>query len=496
METNVRSKKKSRVTEETIFLPSSCLTKNRHRAAVSMTTTMQSITVTKQSEPFFFNQPTILVTNVRGPVDFVPPLVGAESTAQCINRIARLSIIIAIVLSIILRSWWPIVTVGGLLLLATLIAYGVDTYNKQRAKKGIVAAAAAEEKGAAAAVAEEEASRNVENTRTSSSAAAPAPLPPPLQTVSATKAVFVKTEGEGDAGAEEGGATEAQRKSSPTTLDSNDFSQVLSEYRVAAAPDQLDQAAEEREDGIAAEIDTNPVLPRCAVPLCAVDNRYNEIVAEQTRLYDRDYGAQNRIAAQLEQCAPYDPTATIPQPSRRKVVFPVCQDAQRNNALQFGDGSCARGESAADKEERAIATARLHGNPNVGRVSTMIGINAEQATMEHLPNAYRKSSMTTSIDNIYDSAQQQGPAGTSTKTAKEQQRQQQQQQQGRPMHDPTERFLNDMWADSTEQIWKTQFLDRRPPPFLNPAHPSSRKLEEQAAVSRSQYRGFNMHYGP
>lgn len=440
----------------------------------------------QQKEPLFFLQPTILVTGVKSFNDFLP--VG-NSTAQCINRLMRLAVVVAILVAIIFRSWWPIVTVGGLLLIAFLIGWGYQAYLRSRRERAIVQQALAERVDERVSTANEE-SRQERVSRTENAS---------------IEMPQINSQLLGDS------RPSSSLYSTATTVDASE----ITDKRATKEKEENEEKADEKATVGEMADDHECVVvendnPLCefdrAVPLlpdCAVDHRYEQIVDEQRRLYEREFGARDCVVARLEQCAPYDPRATIPNPSCRSVVTPACQKPvnRLNNAASFSDGSCARndmgcttsagGNSAADKEERAIAQARLQGNPSVGRVSSMIGLSATDANLSNLPNTYRKSSLNTRIDNIYDDVQRQGPSGTRARTT-----QMETGGQGRPVHDPTEKFLNSMWQDSTEQNWKTQFLDRRPAPWLNPADPTSRRLEEQAAASRSAYKSMNWNYGP
>lgn len=108
------------------------------------------------AEPYWFNKPSVLFSAPaaqsqmleNGTRDCAPPTFGQQlqnafvpdlslglSNASNINRITRIVFVVAILLALILRSWWPVAIGAGGAAIALLVAYGMQVhYDRERRK--------------------------------------------------------------------------------------------------------------------------------------------------------------------------------------------------------------------------------------------------------------------------------------------------------------------------------------------------------------------------
>jgi len=222
----------------------------------------------------------------------------------------------------------------------------------------------------------------------------------------------------------------------------------------------------------------------------AMMERYKEIAAQEKQ---RRAPCMNALA-KLERDAPYDPTATIPNPARHnnwlqvdpryRAEDPLPYKHVRAQAVGYADDVPSE-ELRGSLMNRIMKDTDGKGPNGAGNAATtLIGIDPESASLSQVSSLYRRSALHDNVDSIYAGANSCRP--------------QQQTNKGpcNVVHDPTERMINDMYEDSTDRIWKQEFLDRRPPPWINPNDSQSRRAEEQAAIDRQSWRGFSMHQGP
>lgn len=469
--------------------------------------------VPRATEPYFFQRPSVLWTGVSGVSDFVPPL-QRGATPTCINRITRLALIVAVVLAIVFRSWWPIVVGGGLLLLSLVIASGLEAATRQRHNQGHQDEDDDISSGSNSGGGDDGGDGGGGSRADTSAHSAPSSFP--------EASIFLEPDFGFDGGQQSFASDDmtvsaptptsalSSQKQSPNTLNSHDFSAVLSEHRVDENTDPILPASASPSPVGSAGSDVSSTLSTSAsaagqnggegvtCPLGpfaqAMEQRYNELVEQEAKQCDEQ---ECRLRA-LEQIDPYDPAATIPNPSRHNNWLDV--DARykkeppyrhvRAQAVGYGDDAPAS-EVGKEQQEylRKKEQACRDANPNVGRVSTMIGINPETASLDHMPSSYRRSSLHNDIDSIYARAQSKGTAVTSATGPCGA-------PGARPIYDPTERMLHEMYQDVGDTFWKTAFADRAPPSWINPNHPDTRRREEQAAIERQSWRGFSMRQGP
>lgn len=216
---------------------------------------------------------------------------------------------------------------------------------------------------------------------------------------------------------------------------------------------------------------------------------------EQAALAQPMYEALNALE-------PYDPAATIPNPSRHNNWYEV--DARyrpaspwtfahkRVQAVGYPD------DVPADQVGPAKAPAESHTAADLpapfesaGRATNILGINPDQARPEHMPHMYREGSSLKAagcVDDIYAQRRAAARAQQGTAPANE--------SVTTPMQDPTERMIESMYKDVDETFWQTMIADRAPPPFINPNDSQARRREEAAALERQSWRAFSMHQGP
>lgn len=66
---------------------------------------------------------------------FLPTKTQSALSPTNVNRITRVAIIVIVLLAIILRSWWPVAIGAGLMLLALVVAYGLQVSEQRRARE-------------------------------------------------------------------------------------------------------------------------------------------------------------------------------------------------------------------------------------------------------------------------------------------------------------------------------------------------------------------------
>lgn len=230
---------------------------------------------------------------------------------------------------------------------------------------------------------------------------------------------------------------------------------------------------------------------------CQIANRDEFARLMQERFAETAMQAREQAAEavstidELNRLEPYDPAATIPNPSRHnnwyevdaryRPASPWTYAHKRVQAVGYDDD--APPEDVGPTV--ASATDALAPSESVGRAANLVGLNAEQADPEHMPNMYREDSgvkEAACVDDIYAHRRKPRSDGGSEKMT--------------PMQDPTERMIESMYQDIDETFWQTMIAERAPPAFINPNDSQARRREEAAATERQSWRGFSMHMGP
>lgn len=229
-----------------------------------------------------------------------------------------------------------------------------------------------------------------------------------------------------------------------------------------------------------------------------MNERYAETAVrarEQTALAQPMYEALNALE-------PYDPAATIPNPSRHNNWYEV--DARyrpaspwtfahkRVQAVGYADDVPADqvGPTKVPVESHTAADLPAP-SESAGRATNILGLNPDQARTEHMPHMYREGSSLNAagcVDDIYAQRRAAARAQPATTPAND--------AVTTPMQDPTERMIESMYKDVDETFWQTMIADRAPPPFINPNDSQARRREEAAALERQSWRAFSMHQGP
>lgn len=387
---------------------------------------MTDATDAAAAQPYFFVQPSALWSGVKSIRDFLPqPPVRGAPAAPYVNSATRFLLVVAIVLAIVLRSVWPIAVGAGVLLLGMLIAAGYQA---------------------------------VQNSRNNSAA-------------------FVAIEG--DVVREEEAVTDAE------VADEAEFERQLQDDTAisATAPDAQCQIANRDE------------FARL------MQERYVETAAQA-----REQAAEAvSIIDELNRVEPYDPAATIPNPSRHNNWYEV--DARYRPASPFtyahkrvqavgydddappadvGPPATTATTTAAELTHSTVTASALAPSESAGRAENLVGLSAEEAQAENMPNMYREGSAVQAaacVDGIY--AHRRKPRSDDSS-----------EQHITPMQDPTERMIESMYKDIDETFWQTMIAERAPPSFINPNDSQARRREEAAAAERQSWRGFSMHMGP
>lgn len=549
---------------------------------------------------YAYKKPSVLWTDVRGIKDFLPSSTNRSvRSAEFFNRSVRFITLLAIILAIAFRSWWPVLVGGGLFLLILLLSAGLETATRRARAEGAVAGATV-----ATAIAE-----NVTGSRDATSSTNNAAnkdaivttttdvqtrkeqgngalrqnnqqttVVPPAQPIangqngpsqpnatslanSTTNRTFGGTKnggtksltsangqpsgmsnGDQSSNSSQSSAARQKRMGNESVADITDnvgYNRNTSEAIADLGPQMKQVPGRDFRVGNKGQQDlispSYSVARPCsdgscnAMPCCGVDcnrslldsmsaeqlraaniqrrptepfpeplspfaqammARYKEIAAQE----ERRRAPCTNVLAKLEKDDPYDPTATIPNPSRHnnwlqvdaryRAEDPLPYKHVRAQAVGYSDDVPSE-QLRGSLMNRMLKETDGKGPNGAGNPSTtLIGIDPESASLSQVSSLYRRSSLHDNVDSIYAGANSCRP--------------QQQPVKGpcNVVHDPTERMINDMYEDSTDRVWKQEFLDRRPPPWINPNDSQSRRAEEQAAIDRQSWRGFSMHQGP
>lgn len=509
---------------------------------------------------YAYKKPSVLWTDLRGIKDFLPTSAKKSvRSAEFFNRSVRFITLLAIILAIAFRSWWPVLVGGGLFLLILLLSAGLESVARRSRAQGAVVGAAV----ATAAGGTENGSLAANNRRQAS----------PLKNAAAgggqTNGNNSTGNGNGkgngnranvdnasvsatgtkaqDIAAERANQSAVGVRSPSNTVASRGLTGAAAATRIAAARQEAveTRAAAVVDRGVdlsapngfdeatylGASCDAMPCCGmECSKPLLdsmtpeqlraanirmrpkepypeplspfaqEMMERYREIAAQEEKRRAKAECTDRGVAV-LERDDPYDPTATIPNPSRHnnwlqvdpryEADTPLPYKHVRAQAVGYAD-DVQSDELRGSLMKKIMRDTNGKGPNGAGNtMTTMIGINPESASLSQVSSLYRRSSLHDNVGTIYAGANscrpkaQQSTAGGGRGDAR-----------CNVVHDPTERMINDMYEDSTDRVWKQQFLDRRPPPWINPNDSQSRRAEEQSAADRQSWRGFSLHQGP
>lgn len=468
----------------------------------------------RDSNVAFYVRPSVLWSNVRGPVDFLPglpepydagtnPADGAYGYAETVNRTARLLAIVSVVLAIFYRSAWPIAILALVLVVAILIA------------AGLTAGGAKVLSGA--------------NVRNSDGPARLVATTPKAQANQDAWLSDLQTR-RAAMDASRDGTTDTSHPVVDRPLS------VSSADRVPAASSGA--AATTRQE---AAVTTRPRLPVTYFDQMVADAERRRI----DRLPPFVVGMEQQAAADDLR---YDPAQFIPNPSRhnhwlrtdarytlpnagpsRHVPVRVAEDmlaaasslpvlpggsasssphtsplpsssslSSSTSPTEVGRPALAAASSTTRAEEdttRRDAPADDYGTavPNTAATGDASSSRVAHAPARSVEAIYARRDAadldgTPHVTKIAPAADGHADLSSGATPLSR--------LDARTISDPTERMLHEMYQDVNERFHATMISERVPPAWINPAHPESRRREEQAAVERDSYRGLSWGQGP
>ena len=385
---------------------------------------------------------------------FVPDGTLGWTSAPNVNRLTRIALIVAVLLSIILRSWWPIAIGAGGASLVLLIAYGLQVQqDRERRRQRAMAA----ERGDSE----------------------------PL--------LSLNTDSVGDE------AFPVHDVLSEHSVDANGETGAASVF----FPPEFPPSADERHQRAADSLRTNGAADENGAWATSsyVPNEFNP----RTNAAECD---------QYPQCGPggpqacasacSDPRADIPNPSRHNRYEKV--DARYNlSAMQPQPVTVVdNGALLADRDSAS------HNHPlaKSGAPSATFGIDPRSASVAQLTGNYQRPQ---SLSATYmaplrsSNSQEMAPLRSSNspkmaplRNSAEMATQRSSEAAGPTMEQTrtqTDRMLQKMYMDKNEYFWDEMVAQRAPDWRQNPNDPRNRLALQQKEIERQSYRGLQWSQG-